>query len=85
MSTEVTQVSTLKALNHCFHVALFPCGNNASLLGKWVVQVEANCGVGYVNNYALNLLGSSGSSLWIDVGVAFAYDLWDKADCGSGE
>lgn len=39
------------------------------------MQVEANCGVGYVNNYALNLLGSSGSSLWIDVGVAFAYDL----------
>jgi len=39
------------------------------------VQVEAKSGVDYVNNYAPNLHGSSGSSLWIDAGVAFAYDL----------
>lgn len=42
--------------------------------------MEANNYVDYTNNYALNLLGLDGLSLWMAAGVTFAQELCDEAD-----
>ena len=43
----------------------------------------ANTGVGYANNYALNLLGLDGYSLQRGCGVAVAWRSGDERDPGS--